>query len=329
MYAVDSPTNPRQQNPSGVPQRSAQPAPAKRPRRTAGSGTPLLLALPALLVLALLLAYPLFRMVWISLHSMTLRDLFSGSDGNFIGLKHYGDILTDSIFWGVTGRTAAFTVGSVFASVVIGLAVALLMRRVARSVRLIMIVAMMFVWAVPQLVQAQIFKWMVDSDFGVINRIISWLPGVNYEGHSWFLSTWEGWTVVTVLVLWAGIPFLAITLSAGLTQVPKELIEAAVMDGATPWQALKNITLPILKPIIVIVSTLSLIWNFGLFTQTYVLRDGKIEPEFQTLATYAYQLGLKQSNYPVGSAVAVVTVLLMMGVMVVYVRQMFKIGEID
>jgi len=188
---------------------------------------------------------------------------------------------------------------------------------------------MMFVWAMPQLVAAQIFRWLTDSDFGVVNYLIDKLPGVNYQNHSWFVNPWQGWLLITTLVVWAGIPFLAITLNAGLIQVPKELLEAATVDGATPWQALRSITLPILKPLLIIVTTLSVIWDFGLFTQNWVLRDGHPEPAFQTLASYSYTQAFGQSRYSLGSAIAVITVLLMLGVMAFYIRQMFKIGEVD
>jgi N,N'-diacetylchitobiose transport system permease protein len=143
------------------------------------------------------------------------------------------------------------------------------------------------------------------------------------------VNPWQGWSVITTLVVWAGVPFLAITLNAGLTQVPKELVEAATVDGASPWQTLRNIILPILKPLLTIVTTLSVIWDFGLFTQNWALRDGHPEPVYQTLATYSYTQAFGQSRYSLGSAISVITVLLMLGVMAFYIRQMFKIGEVD
>jgi N,N'-diacetylchitobiose transport system permease protein len=226
-------------------------------------------------------------------------------------------------------RTVEFTVASVLISVIFGLGIALLMRRVTRGVRLFMVVAMMFVWALPQLVQAQIFKFMTDSDSGIVNYLIDKIPGVDFSNHSWFRSATEGWIVITTLVVWAGVPFLAITLNAGLTQVPRELLEAATVDGATPWQMLRSIILPILRPLIIIVTTLSVIWNFGLFTQPWVLRDGKPEDDFQTLATYSFTQAFGTARYSLGSAIAVITVLLMLSAMVFYVRQMFKIGDAD
>jgi len=329
MYAVDSPTT-RQPSETGGVHQHRSPKAAGRPRRRRETArVPWLLSLPTLSLLVGLLGYPLYRMIVLSFQNMRLRELITGAAPPWVGFDQYTKVLSDSGFWSVVLTTTAFTVGSVVISVIIGLAIALLMRRVHRGVRLAMVVAMMFVWALPQLVQAQIFKWMTDSDFGVVNYLIDKLPGVSFARHSWFVSPTQGWIVITTLVVWAGIPFLAVTLNAGLTQVPKELIEAATVDGATPWQALRNITLPILRPLITIVTTLSVIWNFGLFTQVWVLRDAKPEPEFQTLATYSYTQAFGQSKYSLGSAVSVITVLLMLGVMAFYIRQMFKIGEVD
>jgi N,N'-diacetylchitobiose transport system permease protein len=327
MSAVDTPSAPaRPARPGGPPQSHAR----RRRRRSANSGgaTPYWLALPSLILIIGLLGWPMLRMIILSFQNMRLRELFQGLTPPWVGLDNYTRVLTDSTFWAVTARTVVFTVVSVLLTVVLGLAIALLMRRVAPSVRIAMIVAMMFVWAIPQLVAAQIFRWLVDSDFGVINYLLTQI-GLDYLNHSWFAKPLEGWVVITTLVVWAGIPFIAITLNAGLTQVPKELVEAATVDGATPWQILRNITLPILRQLIIIVTTLSVIWNFGVFTQPWVIRSGQPEPGYQTLATYAYTVAFKNNNYSLGSAISVITVVLLFGVMAYYIRQMFKIGDVD
>ncbi|GIF21422.1 N,N'-diacetylchitobiose transport system permease protein [Actinoplanes tereljensis] len=326
MSVVESPAT----RPTGGPAPHRAPGRASRARRRRqGASTPWLLSIPTLILLAGLLGYPLIRMVVLSFQNMRLRELLSGRTPPWVGFDNYTKVLGDSVFWTVVGRTVLFTIVCVIISVLIGLGIALLMRRVNRGVKMLMIVAMMFVWALPQLVAAQIFRWITDSDFGVLNYVLNFLPGVNFDNHSWFVNPWQGWGVITTLVVWAGVPFLAITLNAGLTQVPKELVEAATVDGATPWQVLRNITLPILKPLITIVTTLSVIWDFGLFTQNWALRDGHPEPVYQTLATYSYTQAFGQSRYSIGSAISVITVLLMLGVMAFYIRQMFKIGEVD
>ncbi|GIF12103.1 carbohydrate ABC transporter permease [Actinoplanes teichomyceticus] len=328
MYAVDSPAARTRSGPSGT---GANQPVTRRKRRVRGDDVvlPWLLAGPALLLLAALLAYPVGRMLVLSFQKFELRELWTGATPAWRGIDNYTAVLSDGAFWSVVLRTILFTAVSVILTVLLGLAVALLMRRVNRAVRLLMIVAMMFVWALPALVQAQVFKMMTDSDVGVLNYLIDKLPGVEFQNHSWFFTPTQGWIVITSCVVWAGIPFLAITLNAGLTQVPKELMEAATVDGANAWQSFRNITVPILKPLLVIVTTLSVIWNFGLFTQNWVMRDGKPEPEFQTLATYSYVQAFGQNKYGLGSAIAVITVVLLLAAMAVYIRQMFKIGEVD
>jgi N,N'-diacetylchitobiose transport system permease protein len=325
MHAVDSRPTPAEA-PQAPPPRHVSRRVRNRSQRD--SRVAWLLSLPTLAILVAMLAYPLYRMIVLSFQNMRLKELFSGATPPWAGFDQYTKALTDGVFWGVVARTAAFTVVSVTLSVLLGLGIALLMRRVHAKVRIFMMIAMMFVWALPQLVAAQAFRWLTDSDFGVLNYVLTEL-GLDYATHSWFVNPWEGWAVITTLVVWAGIPFLAISLSAGLTQVPKELLEAATVDGASPWQALRSITLPILKPLLTIVTTLSVIWNFGLFTQNWALRDSHPEPVYQTLASYSYTQAFGRSNYSYGSAIAVITVLLMLGVMVFYIRQMFKIGEVD
>src|SRR5262249_15342933 len=158
-------------------------------------------------------------------------------------------------------RTIVVAAICVVLSVLIGLVIALLMLRVSNWVRLVMTVSMMLVWSVPQVVSTQIFGWLVDTDFGVLNWMIDKVPGVDFTNHSWYVDAWQGWTVVVSVVVWGAIPFLAISLYAGLTQVPKELVEAAVVDGAGPWAVFRNVRFPIIRPLIVIVTTLSVIWD--------------------------------------------------------------------
>jgi N,N'-diacetylchitobiose transport system permease protein len=308
---------------------SARPPGRRRSRFTKKKATPYLLATPAILLLFGLLAYPLFRMTVLSFQNMRLRHLIRGETPPWAGLDNYKRIFSDPFFWTVVRNTVVFTVVAVGLSVLLGLLVALLMRRVSAWIRIGMIIAMMLVWAMPQLIQAQIFLWMVDADFGILNYMIDQIPGVNFTNHSWWISSVQGWSVITTLVVWGAIPFLAVTLFAGLSQVPRDLVEAATVDGANAWQVFRNVTLPILRPLIIIVTTLSVIWDFQVFTQIWVLRDSKPERDYLTLSVYAYTESFGRSNYSLGSAIALITVLLMLGVMAFYIRQMFKMGDVE
>jgi N,N'-diacetylchitobiose transport system permease protein len=309
-----------------APSPEGDPAPVRRGRR---EWTPYLLAIPAVVLILGLLGYPLWRMAVVSLQKYEQPQLWGTRPATWIGFDNYVTLLSDATFWAVVRRTATFTVVSVALSVLIGLGLALLMRRASRGVRLTLNAVLVFVWAIPQLVSSQIFVWMVDADFGVVNWLIDHIPGVDFTKHSWFADPTQGWVVITATVIWQGLPFLAITLYAGLTQVPKELSEAATVDGANAWHVFRAVTLPILRPLLGIVTTLSIIWNFQVFTQVWVLRYGKPELDYQTLSTYAYGQAFQNGKYGLGSAISIITVVLILSVMAFYVRQMFKIGDQD
>ena len=307
----------------------AQERVTRRRRKSWDRFTPYILAAPAIALIIGLLGYPLYRMAVVSMEKYEQAQLWGTRPADWVGFGNYTKLLNDPTFWHVVLRTAIFTLTSVSISVLLGLGVALLMRRVSTWVRLAMTVAVMLVWAMPQLVSSQVFAWMVDADFGVVNWLIDQIPGVDFAKHSWFADSTQGWLVINALVIWQGIPFLAITMYAGLSQVPRELAEAATVDGANAWQVFRAVTLPILRPLIGIVTTLSVIWNFQVFTQVWVLRYGKPELDYQTLSTYAFSQAFQNGKYGLGAAVSIITVLLMVGVMAFYIRQMFKIGDAD
>jgi N,N'-diacetylchitobiose transport system permease protein len=305
------------------------PARRRRGSRRVGRLIPYWLSLPTLIVLAGLLAFPLGRMALLSFQQLTLRDLFTGSAPEWAGFSNYSKVLGDGFFWTVVLRTIVVAAICVVVSVLLGLAIALLMHRVSGWVRISMMIAMMLVWSLPQLVATQVFTWLVDADWGVLNWLVDRLPWVDFSNHSWFVDPVQGWSVIIALVVWGAVPFLAISLYAGLSQVPRELVEASTVDGASGWQTLRHVRLPIISPLIVVVTTLSVIWDMGLFTQVYVARASKPELDYYSLAVYAYQEAFARSNYSGGSAIAILTVLLVLSVMAFYVRQMFKIGEAD
>ena len=130
-----------------------------------------------------------------------------------------------------------------------------------------------------------------------------------------------------MIVVWGAVPFIAVTTYAALTQVPQELVEAARLDGAGGRQVFFGITLPSIRPVLLIVTVLSIIWDFSVFNQIWILRNGAPEPGYRTLAIYAYTQAYSKHEYGYASAVAVVTVLLLLAVMVVYIRQLVKSGE--
>jgi N,N'-diacetylchitobiose transport system permease protein len=170
---------------------------------------------------------------------------------------------------------------------------------------------------------------MVDFEFGVVNWLLTYLHLGNFNHHDWFANTWSGWTVITSLVVWGAIPFVALMVYAGLTQVPQELVEAASTDGASPWRVFRDVTMPLLKPIFVILVSLSVIWDFQVFNQIWILRDAQPEPQYFTMSIYAFTTSFQQSEYGLGSAIALVMVAILLVVSFVYIREMVKIGDAE
>ncbi|MDK1345486.1 sugar ABC transporter permease [Streptomyces sp. 378] len=329
MSAADTTT------PAKVPPPRQAPPPPPRDRRPRGQRTsggahaPWLLLAPCLLILALVMGYPLVRLVTLSFQKFGQSQLWGFQPAETVGFDNFAKVLGDGEFWAVVLRTIVFAGGAVVFTMVIGMALALLLQRVSGWLKILINIVLVASWGMPVIVATTVFKWLFDSDYGVFNALLSKLPGVEMIGHNWFASGPEGLAVIMLLVIWGAVPFVVITLSAGLTQVPKELEEAARLDGAGSWGVFRYVTLPVLKPIIVMLTTLSVIWDMGVFPQVFVMRNGHPEPEFQVLNTYSYDRAFVVNDYAQGSAIALITVLLLLGVVAVYMRQMLKIGEVE
>ncbi|UUU24843.1 carbohydrate ABC transporter permease [Streptomyces sp. DSM 40750] len=317
------PARPAPPPPSAAPERPG------RKRTPGGAAVPWALLAPCLLILALVLGYPLVRLVTLSFQTFGQSQLWGFQPAESAGFDNFSKVLGDSEFWTVVVRTIVFAAACVIFTMVIGMAIALLLQRVSGWVKTLINIALVASWGMPIIVATTVFKWLFDSDYGIFNALLSKLPGVDMIGHNWFASGPEGLAVITLLVVWGAVPFVVITLSAGLTQVPKELEEAARLDGAGAWGVFRYVTLPILKPIIVMLTTLSVIWDMGVFPQVFVMRNGHPEAEFQLLTTYSYDKAFVVNDYAQGSAIALLTVLLLLGVISVYMRQMLKIGEVE
>ncbi|MEH0418622.1 carbohydrate ABC transporter permease [Streptomyces sp. B21-083] len=304
-------------------------APPRRRTPKATAAIPWALLAPCLLILALVLGYPLVRLVTLSFQKFGQSQLWGFQPAESVGFDNFSAVLGDSEFWDVVVRTIVFAGGSVVLTMVGGMLIALLLQRVSGWMKTLINIVLVASWGMPIIVATTVFKWLFDSDYGIVNALLSKLPGVELIGHNWFASGPQGLAVIMLLVVWGAVPFVVITLGAGLTQVPKELEEAARLDGAGAWGVFRYVTLPILKPIIVMLTTLSVIWDMGVFPQVFVMRGGHPEAEFQLLTTYSYDRAFAVNDYAQGSAIALLTVVLLLGVVAVYMRQMLKIGEVE
>jgi N,N'-diacetylchitobiose transport system permease protein len=304
---------------------------ARRRRRSRArilrGGVPYTLLLPATAVIAAVLAYPLFMLVKLSFERYGLPELIA-HQGVGVGTANYSQILHDGEFWTVVARTIAFTAALVVATMVLGTLIALLLAQLGGLMRLLLTTGLVLAWAMPPVVSVNIWYWMVDYEFGVLNWLLTELGIVDYVRHDWFANPWQGFAVIGAVIVWGAIPFVAITVYAGLTQVPRELVEAAAVDGAGRLRLFRDITFPILKPIFVILTSLSIIWDFRVFDQIWIMRDQRPTADYHTMSIYAFFKAFKLSEYGLGAAIAVVMVLIMCVVTVFYVRQMVRVGEV-
>jgi N,N'-diacetylchitobiose transport system permease protein len=300
--------------------------PAHRPRRTINL-LPYALISPSVAVIGGILAFPLGMLVWLSLQHYGLRELIAHL-GEWVGLDNYRTILADPLFRQVIVRSLLFTFACVALTVALSTLIALLLLKVRRPIRVLMMSALVFVWATPVIVTVDIWQWMFDYEFGVINYLLTQLHFGNFIHHNWFDNPLQGFAVFTVVVVWGAIPFVTITLFAGLLQVPSDVIDSAKVDGAGPWQTFRFVTAPILKPIFLIVTCLSTIWDFGVFNQIYVMLNQRPSADYYTIAIYSYRESFGVTQYGLGAAIAVVLVLILLVVTFFYVRETVRVAEI-
>ena len=307
---------------------AARPARRRARARPGRALAPYALIAPSLLVIVAVLGYPIYQLVVLSFQKYGLFELIAHK-GQWIGFDNYTQIFHDEQFWTVLLRTVAFTTVTVGATMVLGTLIALLLAQLGGFMRLLITTGLVLVWAMPPVVAVNIWTWMVDYEFGVANWALAHVGLDYFDHHDWFVNPWEGFAVIGAIIVWGAIPFVAITVFAGLTQVPRELVEAASIDGSNAFRIFRDITLPILKPIFVILTSLSVIWNFQIFSQIWIIRNARPESEYFLMGVYSFVTSFSVSNYGLGSAIALVMVVVMLSVTFFYIRQMVRIGEID
>lgn len=299
---------------------------APRGKRRGGL-TPYALLVPAGIVLAVIVGWPLLQLIIMSFQEFGRAQVF-GAPAPFIGFDNYTKILSDQQFWNVLGRSFAFAAVNVALTMILGTLVALLMTVINKFFRLFLSVGLLLAWAMPPLTATIVWGWMFDTGYGVVNYVLTNWFALDYQGHSWLIEPLSFFFILTLIVVWGAIPFVAFTVYAGLTQVPEEVLEAAQLDGATGFQRFRLIVFPYLRTIFLVVFILQVIWDLKVFTQVFALQGiGGIREETSTLGVYIVQVGLGAGEYGLGGAIAVITVIIMMAVSYYYVRQTLKEDE--
>jgi N,N'-diacetylchitobiose transport system permease protein len=307
-------------------QTAAEPGllPARRRRltwaRIGRAAVPYLLLLPVLAAIGAVLGYPVGYLINLSFQKYGLAELIQHS-GEYIGFHNYYLVLHDQVFWDTLERTIVFTAANVGLTMGLGTLFALLLVRVSTWVRIPLTAGLVLVWSMPVVVAVQVWYWMTNFENGVLNQILG------LGQHDWYASTTSSLGMVTALIVWGALPFVVITLYAGLAQVPHELVEAAEIDGARPWRVFKDVTFPILKPIFLVLTSLSIIWDFGVFTQPYLLIGREHQyPSNYVMGVYVYIKAYSENDYGQGAAASLLMLLIVAVLSFFYVRKMVRMG---
>ncbi|MFD4576512.1 carbohydrate ABC transporter permease [Streptomyces sp. NPDC058417] len=295
----------------------------RAPRPLGGGGwTPWLYLAPALVVLAALLAYPVYQLGLISLFRYTQAQVSGGEPTVFRGFGNYADVFADDAFWQVLLATVVFAAACVVSTLAVGCALAVLLTRVRAVPRLALMLAALGAWATPAVTGSTVWLFLFDPDFGPVNRVLG------LGDHSWTYGRYSAFFLVLLEVVWCSFPFVMVTVYAGIRAVPSEVLEAAALDGASQWRIWRSVLAPMLRPILVVVTIQSVIWDFKVFTQIYVMTGGGgIAGQNLVLNVYAYQEAFASSQYGLGAAIGVVMLLILLTVTLVYLRLLRRQGE--
>ncbi len=261
---------------------------------------------PAGLVLLFFLAYPLGLGVWLS-----MTDTRIGRAGVFIGLQNFQDLWDDSVFWLAVFNTFLYTVVASLGKFALGLWLALLLNR-HLPFKAILRAVVLLPWIVPTVLSAIAFWWLYDSQFSIISWTLERMGLIDH--YIDFLGTRNNARASVIAAnIWRGIPFVAITLLAGLQTIPQSLYEAAVIDGATGWQRFRFVTFPMLTPIIAVVMTFSVLFTFTDFQLIYVITRGGPLNATHLMATLSFQRAIPGGDLGGGAAIAVAMIPFLLG----------------
>jgi N,N'-diacetylchitobiose transport system permease protein len=280
-----------------------------------------------IVVITAILGYPLYKLATLSFQEYGLPELIQRK-GEWIGFDNYTSVLRDEVFWDVLLRTVVFTIANVALTIVLGTLVALLLVKVSTWVRVLLTAGLILAWSMPAVVAVQVWFWMTNFQNGILNHVLTELRVGDYNQHDWYATSFSKLAMVTLLIVWGAIPFVTITVYAGLAQVSRELREAAEIDGAGPLRVFRDVTFPILKPIFLILTSLSIIWDFGVFTQPYLLiGPSQVDITNYVMGVYVFIEGYEHTNFGRGAAISLLMLLIVAVLSVFYVRRMVKMGD--
>jgi N,N'-diacetylchitobiose transport system permease protein len=315
-----------------LPQLPARSGAWLRRRRRAA---PYLLLGPSLVAIGLLLVWPTLQIGVYSFQNYGIQQVVGTEPTQWAGFGNFTSILSDHEFWASLRISVVFAAVVVPLTLLVGTLVGLLLHRLGRRMAALVSTAALLAWATPAVSASVIFIWLFDPDGGITDWLLGRLPrwldgGARWTGFSWTNAPLPAYTLLTLLVVWQAFPFIAVSVLAGLKMIPAELHEAARVDGAGPWRAFWSITYPLLKPIFLILLLLSIIWDFGVFTQAYLVTGELGNRDEYNLGIYAYDKAFTTPpSYGLGSALALILTVVLLIITAGYVRANLRQGAVQ
>ena len=296
---------------------------------------PYLLILPALAGIALVLLWPLVQVVLYSFQNYGLQQITGALPTQWIGLGNFTSTFSDPEFWLSLRTTVLFAIIVVPVTLVVGTVVGLLLNRLGKKMSIFVSTAALLAWATPPVSASVLFYWMFNPDGGLVDWALAKMPHWLVGSTDWAQFNWAttsataAYTMIAILVVWQAFPFIAVTVLAGLKTIPAELNEAARVDGASPWRIFWRVTFPLLKPIYLVLLLLSVIWDFNIFTQSYIVTGALGNANEFNLGLYIYDKAFTfPPSYGLGGALALIFVLILLVVTFGYVRASVKQGAL-
>ncbi len=260
---------------------------------------------PAMFIMALVIAYPFVYNVVISFSNMNLTHF---RDWRLIGLRNYWLVVTDYSFWYFFFKTVLWTVLNLVFHVGIGVFLAILLDKDLRG-KTVYRTLLILPWAVPQYITALTWRGMFNSEYGAVNLL---LEKLFHTQVLWLSSEWGAFAACLITNIWLGFPFMMIIALGGLQSIPNELYEAAEIDGATAWQKFRNITVPLLRPVMVPAIILGVIWTFNNFNVVWLVSNGG-EPSDKThiLVSWVYKSAFTYFRFGYAAAFSMIIFLIL------------------
>ena len=278
-----------------------------------------LFVVPSFVVLAAVVFYPFIYNVVISFSNMNLRHI---KDWEFVGLRQYVKVFTEPTepnFYVVFLKTIVWTSVNIFFHVVVGVFLAVLLNQKIRG-RSVYRTFLILPWAIPQFIVALTWRGMFNYEYGSINLILN--KYLNMPAVEWLKSPTEAFLACILTNIWLGFPFMMVVALGALQSIPHELYEAADIDGATWFHKLKNITLPLIKPVMVPAITLGIVWTFNNLNIVWLVSNAG-EPSDQThiLVSFVYKAAFNLYRYGYAAALSMVIFLILLGFSLTFMKK--------